>query len=140
MEFGNTGTNWIFSGISLPVTTWMFIAASYNGANANFVVRSIGTGSPAITSTTAGVKSIASAPRTIFGGFGSVSNNCNATIHAVMAAENNYLSQAQLALWADRPWDFWYPPLESSVVGQTLAQGTGGTGALRQRTMMGEGL
>ncbi len=139
LQFGNTGTNYISSTIQIPNSLWSFCAASYDGVTANFVVRSLSTGSPAFTQAVAGSKSLAASPRTILGGFGGVANNCNSDIAAVMYAENNYLSLPQLKQWADRPWDFWYPPTQSSLVKQTFALSSGNALGAPQRPLMGVG-
>jgi len=51
-----------------------------------------------------------------------------------------YLSMPQLLLWAQRPWDFWYPPTVESLIFDVLSTTAPSGAKATWRTLVGAGI
>ena len=109
-----------------------FIAVSYTSSVSNWVLVDLSTG---VTKThTAGGASGANANATIqVGANYSATYPTGANVMAAMYAVNNFLSPAQLRVWAADPWAFWYPDdgADYRIVGFASSGGLALVGAAR---------
>ena len=117
VQYGGNGSG--VPGITLTAGTPYFIAVSADGYTAQteyFVVCNLRTGQiqSATTNTSCGSTPGASSGNVAIGGRNYANNQSLCEIAAVMQSVTK-LSPMQLLQWAQRPWDFWYPPTSRAL-------------------------
>ncbi len=120
--FMAAGGSTFSSGVTLALNVPYFVAVSYNGSTARWVVANLNTGqiTQATTSATHTIGTLGGSTTFVSGGT-SGAYFMDGQINAGMCALNNWLSAAQLLAWAADPWAFWYPDddLDFRIVGLT---------------------
>jgi hypothetical protein len=121
VEFSCNGS--YTSGITLSLNTPYFVAVSVrnNSGNlaGNFVVINLLTGQ-IFTATLTGTSRILQASTFNWGIGGNTLNSRSGVQIAAVMYSVGYLSLQQLLLWAQAPWDFWYPPKNQQLIFMAL--------------------
>jgi hypothetical protein len=138
----NTG-GYVLIGQSGPVIEWWvkgnslcpvsfsnnvpyFLAMSGGAAGVNAVLVRLDTGATkTVTSASSGVGTSSGSGASI-GAQGASSRPYTGEIACAMGAPV-FLSLPQLLQWAQRPWDFWYPPVLGNLIFGSLASVSGGS-------------
>jgi hypothetical protein len=108
------GTVGDLNGPTIVANIPYFVAASVNTNVVNFVLLRLDTGA-LVTSTTAGSSPIAPNGTYQIGNLSAFNLPAKAYVGAAMISAS-YLSVPALRQWAQRPWDFWYPPSATNLL------------------------
>ncbi len=113
-------------GITLTTAVPYFVVTSYNGTTLNCVVRNLKTGivTTGITSSSHTIGTTAAGAYYFMGPNTTNVSNFRGYLAAMMYSINYFLSIQQETLWADKPWDFWYPATQQGIMFLS-AKGTG---------------
>lgn len=112
--FGTNAATTLVPTLGVPY----FIAMSVIGTAANFIMTNLLTGQTQTQAITYTGGLLASAATWSIGGQSSTTRS-GTQIAAVMYSTSG-LSKQQLSAWAQRPWDFWYPPTAFDVIRSQL--------------------
>ena len=110
------------TGLSIVNGNAYFAATSFvSGGKWATVLLNLTTGQ-ILTQTSASGPAVSTSGTTCYFARNSAGRPLNGNLAAIAVSFNNLLSLPQLMAWAQRPWDFWYPPtVESLIFGNGMA-------------------
>lgn len=127
------------SGIILSANIPYFVAASAQISTvSNFVVVNLATGQLKTAIGTIGTSFVANVATQDVGNYvGGTTQNSPGIGPAMWSP--TYLSLRALTLWAQRPWDFWYPPRVEELIFNSLTTRVAAAATQRFLSIMGVG-